>query len=64
MTTVDVGVAVAGLVILATVLGLGLWALRVQRRQFPKDWDRPGWEPSGRTGWLVTKFTWLSGGRG
>jgi hypothetical protein len=64
MTTVDVGIAVAGLALLATVLGLGLWASASSADKFPKDWDRPGWEPSGRTGWLVTKFTWLSGGRG
>jgi hypothetical protein len=31
----------------------------------PEDFDRTGWNPErGRAGWFLTKFTWLSGGRG
>jgi hypothetical protein len=36
----------------------------VQGRQFPKGFDRTGWEPRrGVAGWLATKFAWLAGGR-
>lgn len=67
MQVITVGpvVTVVGLLLIVGVLGVGVWALRHQKRQFPKG-DQTGWT-SGRTGavsWLTTKFTWLSGGRG
>ena len=55
--------AIVGVLVIAATLAIGVWALRHQRRQFPKG-AQTGWEPRGDPGWLVTKFTWLSGGRG
>jgi hypothetical protein len=56
---------VVGLTLFVGVLGVGVWAVRLQNRQFPKGFDRTGWNPnSARAGWFMTKFTWLSGGRG
>jgi hypothetical protein len=48
------------------VVGALVWALRFQKRQFPKGAKRMGWESrdKGAPGWFATKFTWLSGGRG
>jgi len=63
--TVSPGMIVFGAIVFAAVLAGGLWAVRFQNRQLPKGWDRTGWEPQrDRLGWLATKFTWLSGGRG
>jgi hypothetical protein len=64
-STVSVGAAVAGAVFFILVVAVGLWAVRLQSRQFPSGFDRTGWEPRrGVTGWLATKFAWLGGGRG
>jgi hypothetical protein len=47
------------------LFGAAVWAIRHTNRMFPKGFDRTGWNPdSERVGWLMTKFTWLSGGRG
>ena len=43
--TVGVVLTVAGLLILAGVLGLGVWAIRQQNRMFPKGFDRTAWNP-------------------
>jgi hypothetical protein len=66
MATVDALMVVAGLALFASVLAIGLWAVRQQSRQFPKGFDRTGWTPDrdGHASWFATKFTWLSGGRG
>lgn len=55
---------VFGAVVFALIVTGGLLALRKHNRMFPKGWDRTGWEPNSTRGWLATKFTWLSGGRG
>jgi hypothetical protein len=55
---------VLGAAVFAAVIVVGLLAMRQHNRMFPKGWDRTGWEPHGTAGWLATKFTWLSGGRG
>ena len=55
---------VFGAIVFAVVVGGGLLAIRQHNRMFPKGWDRTGWEPRPTGGWLATKFTWLSGGRG
>jgi hypothetical protein len=67
LCTVTVGpvTMVIGLLLFAGVIAVGLWAVRLQNKQFPKGFDRTGWNPErGHAGWLLTKFTWLSGGRG
>jgi len=57
-------VGIVVLVLFITFLACGIWAIRHHDRMFPKGFDRTGWNPdSERTGWLMTKFTWLSGGR-
>jgi hypothetical protein len=57
--------ALIALLVVVASLGLGIWAIRVQDRMFPKGFDRTGWSPErGHAGWSRTKFTWLSGGRG
>ncbi len=62
---VTVLAVLAGLLPFFAVLGVLLWAIRRQDRMFPKGFDRTGWNPdSDRAGWFMTKFTWLSGGRG
>jgi hypothetical protein len=64
-STVGVVTVFAGLLLLVAVIALGVWAIRYQNRMFPKGFDRTGWNPErGRAGWLLTKFTWLGGGRG
>jgi len=64
-SSVGVVAAIAGLAVLVGVIVLGLWAIRAQNRMFPKGFDRTGWNPErGHAGWFLTKFTWLSGGRG
>jgi hypothetical protein len=55
---------VFGAIVFVVVLAVGLLAVRTHNRMFPKGWDRTGWEPQSTRGWLATKFTWLSGGRG
>ncbi|HEY7380538.1 MAG TPA: hypothetical protein VH572_04965 [Gaiella sp.] len=63
-STVSAGLVVAAAIFFLVVVGVGLWAVRVQGRQFPKGFDRTGWEPRrGVAGWLATKFAWLAGGR-
>jgi hypothetical protein len=63
--TVGVEMVFLAAIVFIVVIGVGLWVLRFQSRQFPKGWDRTGWEPRrDAMGWLATKFTWLSGGRG
>jgi hypothetical protein len=62
---VTVLVVLVGLMPFFAVLGVLLWAIRRQDRMFPKGFDRTGWNPDpDRAGWFLTKFTWLSGGRG
>lgn len=57
MTGVDIAMSVAAVLLLAGVIGLGLWAIRRQSRMFPKDFDRTGWDPDGeRAGSFITKF--------
>ena len=64
MVTVGLGLTIIGLVAFAVVVALGMWAIRHDDRMFPKGFDRTGWSPNReRVGWLMTKFTWLSGGR-
>jgi hypothetical protein len=64
MRTVDPIVGAAGVLFFAAVIAVGVWAGRVHRRQFPRGWDRTGWEPRrGAGGRFRTMFTWLSGGR-
>ena len=64
-STVGSGLAIAAIVFFLAVAAVGVWALRRHDRMFPRGWDRTGWEPNrGVAGWLLTKFTWLSGGRG
>ena len=63
--TIGIVTAIAGLLLLAGVLALGVWAIRQQNRTFPKGFDRTGWNPDySRAGWFLTKFTWLSRGGG
>jgi hypothetical protein len=51
MTTVDVGIAVAGLALLATVLGLGLWASASSADSFRRSGTgRAGSRAAGRAG--------------
>ena len=65
MVTVGWLTTVVVLVLVAGVLAVPIWALRRHNRMFPKRFDRTGWNPdSDRAGWFMTKFTWLSGGRG
>jgi hypothetical protein len=60
--TVGVVLTVAGLLILAGVLGLGVWAIRQQNRMFPKGFDRTGWKPEpGRARRFETMWTYFSG---
>ena len=63
--TVGIGTTILGVVIIAATFALCVWAVRHQRRQFPKG-NRTGWKPGpeGDPGWFATKITWLSGGRG
>jgi hypothetical protein len=63
--TVSLLPTIVGLAAIVVVFPTGIWAIRLQRRQFPKDFDRTGWKPEREhTAWFNTKFTWLSGGRG
>jgi len=64
VVTVGIGMVVVAAIVFAVVLAAGLLTIRQHNRMFPKGWDRTGWEPRGTGGWLATKFTWLSGGRG
>ena len=65
MATVGIGSIVVAAIVVAVLVAALVWVMRFQRRQFPKGWDRTGWEPGrGDAGWFATKFTWLSGGRG
>jgi hypothetical protein len=65
MGTVDAVTAIVVLLLVVAFLGLGVWAIRHQNRMFPKGFDRTGWNPEpGHASWLLTKFTWLGGGRG
>jgi hypothetical protein len=58
-------VAVPILLLFVAVIAGCTWAIRYHNRMFPKGFDRTGWNPDGeRAGWFMTKFTWLSGGRG
>jgi hypothetical protein len=63
--TVSAVVAFVALALFVVLIVLGLLAIRHQRRMFPKGFDRTGWNPEpGHASWLLTKFTWLGGGRG
>ena len=63
--TVGLGIALLALAVFVLAVALGLWAVVRQSRMFPKGFDRTGWNPEpGHAGWFLTKFTWLSGGRG
>ena len=63
-STVSIGLGFASLAFFALVVVVGLWAMRLQSRQFPKGRDRVGWEPQrGAAGRFLTMYTWLSGGR-
>jgi hypothetical protein len=65
MATVDVLTTIIVPVLLVAVFAIPVWALRRQNRMFPKGFDRTGWNPDpDKAGWFMTKFTWLSGGRG
>ena len=65
MVTVGAALAIAMLIVFVSVLALGVVAIRHQNRMFPKGFDRTGWNPEpGHASWLLTKFTWLGGGRG
>ncbi len=65
MVSVGVVIAITVLLLFVGVIVLGVWAIRQQNRMFPKGFDRTGWNPNeGHAGWFMTKFTWLSGGRG
>jgi hypothetical protein len=64
-SAVSTGLAIAGVMFFLVLVAAGLWAVWRQARQFPKGFDRTGWEPRrGASSWLATKFTWLSGARG
>jgi ABC-type transporter Mla subunit MlaD len=63
VATVDLIYLVGGVLFLLLVVGVGLWALRFQSRQFPKGTKLTASE-SDAPGRLATKVTWLSGGRG
>jgi hypothetical protein len=64
-SAVGIVTAAIGFALFVGVLALGIWAVRQQSKQFPKGFDRTGWNPDGeRAGWFQTKFTWLSGGGG
>ena len=46
-------------------IAFGAYAWRKHDRQFPKGFDRAGWEPpDGRAGRFATTWAWLAGGRG
>jgi hypothetical protein len=65
VVTVGGLVAIVFLVLVVAVVVVGVAAIRHHNRMFPKGFDRTGWNPnSDRVGWLMTKFTWLAGGRG
>lgn len=65
MATVDAVTTIVSLPLLIGVFAIPVWALRRHNRMFPKGFDRTGWNPdSDKAGWFMTKFTWLSGGRG
>jgi hypothetical protein len=65
MATVGTLLAILVLLLFVGLLSVCVWAIRHQNRMFPKGFDRTGWNPDGeRAGWLMTRFTWLSGGRG
>ena len=65
MATADVLTTIIVLVLVVAVFAIPVWALRRQNRMFPKGFDRTGWNPDpDKAGWFITKFTWLSGGRG
>jgi hypothetical protein len=65
MGSVGIVTSVVVLAGVVAVLALGVWAIRRQNQQFPSGFDRTGWNPDGeRAGWFLSKFTWLSGGRG
>ena len=64
-SSVGLVTTIVALALLLGVIALPIWAIRRQDRMFPKGFDRTGWNPErGRVGWFLTKFTWLSGGRG
>jgi hypothetical protein len=51
--------------VLVGFFALVVWVIRHTNRMFPKGFDRTGWNPdSDKAGWFMTKFAWLSGGRG
>jgi hypothetical protein len=63
--TVGAVLAIAMLLLFVSVIALGVVAIRHQSRMFPKRFDRTGWNPEpGHASWLLTKVTWLGGGRG
>lgn len=65
MVTLGVVTVIVALALFVGVIAAGVWAIRQQSRMFPKGFDRTGWNPEpGRAGWFLTRFTWLSGGRG
>ena len=46
-------------------IAVGVYAWRTHDRQFPKGFDRTGWEPQeGHSGRFATMWAWLAGGRG
>ena len=64
-SSVGLVTALVALVLFIGVIAAGVWAIRQQNRMFPKGFDRTGWNPEpDHASWLLTKFTWLSGGRG
>lgn len=65
VVTVSGLMAILVLFLFVAVAIIGVLAIRHQNRMFPKGFDRTGWHPErGHAGWLLTKFTWLGGGRG
>jgi predicted PurR-regulated permease PerM len=65
VVTVGAVLAIVMLLLFVAVVVLGAVAIRHQNRMFPKGFDRTGWNPEpGHASWLLTKFTWLGGGRG
>ena len=57
--------AVVGLVAVAFIVALLVWAHRRQSRMFPKGFDRTGWNPEpGEARSYETKTTSYSGGQG
>jgi hypothetical protein len=65
VVTVGNTMTVVMLLLFVAVVALCGAAIRHHNRMFPKGFDRTGWSPDAeRAGWFMTKFTWLSGGRG